>query len=898
MWRWRPCRSVHPRSRGEHHQARDGPSAHDGSSPLARGTRPRMSATRRCRRFIPARAGNTCLAASVASISTVHPRSRGEHALGHHQDQPVTGSSPLARGTLLEGVRTADCVRFIPARAGNTSRASRSRRSWSVHPRSRGEHTGSLWPAPRTGGSSPLARGTLRRGRARAAELRFIPARAGNTPAAPASPRRSAVHPRSRGEHECGPAPGGDEAGSSPLARGTQGTARPWPGRSRFIPARAGNTHRTLSARLHPPVHPRSRGEHSIPFGARRPGGGSSPLARGTRARQGPGVDVLRFIPARAGNTIRVRPLRIKLSGSSPLARGTRHVPGAVRAPARFIPARAGNTGRGRSRGWSGSVHPRSRGEHPEGARRSSRHPGSSPLARGTPPPYPLDVEHTRFIPARAGNTPRPARSRRTTTVHPRSRGEHVSQARVNETITGSSPLARGTHIRAVEISEHHRFIPARAGNTGRGVDRHPCRSVHPRSRGEHAVAPTEQAPQPGSSPLARGTLHQAVRPELERRFIPARAGNTPAGAAWRRGSAVHPRSRGEHGGRAASSRRSSGSSPLARGTPGPGDALALERRFIPARAGNTSRWWRGHAPPPVHPRSRGEHVHLAGSMPWPPGSSPLARGTRAWRAEFPGHIRFIPARAGNTPPSPSPPSPEPVHPRSRGEHVTWTRSPGARSGSSPLARGTPCGMGQRGATSRFIPARAGNTSSASRISGQTSVHPRSRGEHVSSFCRSSIISGSSPLARGTPASRRSTSTGRRFIPARAGNTTGRRRGDRHEPVHPRSRGEHFGAEDFAEYADGSSPLARGTRRPARRRARRDRFIPARAGNTAESAIWGAPRAVHPRSRGEHAWASFATQGMSGSSPLARGTPVLALDAAHPLRFIPARAGNTTTIPA
>ena len=53
----------------------------------------------------------------------------------------------------------------------------------------------------RNTGSSPLARGTRPRGPAAVPALRFIPARAGNTPGRASCRRRSSVHPRSRGEH-------------------------------------------------------------------------------------------------------------------------------------------------------------------------------------------------------------------------------------------------------------------------------------------------------------------------------------------------------------------------------------------------------------------------------------------------------------------------------------------------------------------------------------------------------------------------------------------------------------------------------------------------------------------------------------------------------------------------
>ena len=128
------------------------------------------------------------------------------------------------------------------------------------------------------------------------------------------------------------------------------------------------------------------------------------------------------------------------------------------------------------------------------------------------------------------------------------------------------------------------RFIPARAGNTLRVLSTGQRLAVHPRSRGEHGTRRPPITTSPGSSPLARGTLRRDLSPRPADRFIPARAGNTAGGAQSTQQAAVHPRSRGEHG----SGFGSGGSSPLARGTRHEATRYCVHRRFIPARAGNT----------------------------------------------------------------------------------------------------------------------------------------------------------------------------------------------------------------------------------------------------------------------------------------------------------------------
>ncbi len=70
----------------------------------------------------------------------------------------------------------------------------------------------------------------------------------------------------------------------------------------------------------------------------------------------------------------------------------------------------------------------------------------------------------------------------------------------------------------------------------------------------------------------------------------------------------------------------------------------------------------------------------------------------------------------------------------------------------------------------------------------------------------------------------------------------------------------------------GSSPLARGTRRSCAAAAGIFRFIPAGAGNTARMRETAMGQPVHPRWRGEHVDRGNVVPLLRGSSPLARGT--------------------------
>ena len=198
--------------------------------------------------LIPARAGNTQKTHPVRVGLGAHPRSRGEHCSEGRSVREVSGSSPLARGTL--GIRKwIKAPRgLIPARAGNTVNWRLIMAGKRAHPRSRGEHMAapSLFPQPT--GSSPLARGTPVSPEPVEKPLRLIPARAGNTHccASQPSPPLNAL------------------AGSSPLARGTPRRSPDVQCVAGLIPARAGNTVRPPRLLRTWWAHPRSRGEHRV----------------------------------------------------------------------------------------------------------------------------------------------------------------------------------------------------------------------------------------------------------------------------------------------------------------------------------------------------------------------------------------------------------------------------------------------------------------------------------------------------------------------------------------------------------------------------------------------------------------------------------------------------------
>ncbi len=131
--------------------------------------------------------------------------------------------------------------------------------------------------------------------------------------------------------------------------------------------------------------------------------------------------------------------------------------------------------------------------------------------------------------------------------VYPRWRGEHNHFWLALRLFYGLSPLARGTlRMHSLAILDK-RFIPAGAGNTHLKLTPNVVKSVYPRWRGEHMTFVINPARNSGLSPLARGTLHKDVHRIFANRFIPAGAGNTVLIAYQFALQSVYPRWRGEH---------------------------------------------------------------------------------------------------------------------------------------------------------------------------------------------------------------------------------------------------------------------------------------------------------------------------------------------------------------
>ena len=173
-------------------------------------------------------------------------------------------------------------------------------------------------------------------------------------------------------------------------------------------------------------------------------------------------------------------------------------------------------------------------------------------------------------------------------------------------------------------------------------------------------------------------------------------------------------------------------------------------------------------------------------------GSSPRVRGKPGDLGAVGVPVRIIPARAGQTTPIPCHRTGGSDHPRACGANLSAYRSAFSFRGSSPRVRGKQFQAFQIHVIRRIIPARAGQTRSATTSRHPSTDHPRACGANrlisVAAACRA----GSSPRVRGKLNAVLNLVQGIRIIPARAGQTH-RRQSERHRlPDHPRACGANY----------------------------------------------------------------------------------------------------------
>ncbi len=231
-------------------------------------------------------------------------------------------------------------------------------------------------------------------------------------------------------------------------------------------------------------------------------------------------------------------------------------------------------------------------------------------------------------------------------------------------------------------------------------------------------------------------------------------------------------------------------------------------------------------------------------------GLSPRARGNRYKQTYCRASTRSIPACAGEPASSPGACTSIKVYPRVRG----GTRLIGAVSdsswGLSPRARGNQRTSARIDSQSGSIPACAGEPSIQLRLLAPRQVYPRVRGGTRDRVSPSRSDSGLSPRARGNRNARAFALSGCRSIPACAGEPWLFLRDECAVEVYPRVRGGTRCNASRRESGGGLSPRARGNRWPSARAPGARRSIPACAGEPRARRSTYRHLAVYPRVRG------------------------------------------------
>ena len=172
-----------------------------------------------------------------------------------------------------------------------------------------------------------------------------------------------------------------------------------------------------------------------------------------------------------------------------------------------------------------------------------------------------------------------------------------------------------------------------------------------------------------------RGKLELQIQSLHVGRNIPAYAGKTPPRPAWRRGSAEHPRARGENMVSKGQIDFETGTSPRMRGKRANSTYDQLKPRNIPAHAGKTPFVSSSNPPYAEHPRACGENYRPLAAPRYGGGTSPRMRGKLAFDATRLTFVRNIPAHAGKTRGSSRVRLASEEHPRACGENMVRQHS-------------------------------------------------------------------------------------------------------------------------------------------------------------------------------------------------------------------------------
>ena len=277
-------RGVHPRECGGNIWIFLSVSRTCGPSPRVRGKHSHAIAAAASQGSIPASAGETEAGERDLQLAWVHPRE--------------CGGNPNLRAGAGQGGRS------IPASAGETRASWPWRLPATVHPRECGGNGTPAAAGPLDGGPSPRVRGKQMQSAAGVLDYGSIPASAGETNPSSRIPRELTVHPRECGGNPRLESRSSVVSGPSPRVRGKRNQDMVDAADLRSIPASAGETPTNGSCRSLRSVHPRECGGNCRCTSRSLLPPGPSPRVRGKPHRGAPMRLGRGSIPASAGETL------------------------------------------------------------------------------------------------------------------------------------------------------------------------------------------------------------------------------------------------------------------------------------------------------------------------------------------------------------------------------------------------------------------------------------------------------------------------------------------------------------------------------------------------------------------------------------------------------------------
>ena len=496
----------------------------------------------------------------------------------------------------------------------------------------------------------------------------------------------------------------------------------------------------------------------------------------------------------------------------------------------------------------------------------------------------------------------------------------------------GLSPRVRGSLVLTMLRRSPLRSIPASAGQPVAVGVAGALGKVYPRECGAAASSRCRWYPSRGLSPRVRGSLVHGYPGRVDRRSIPASAGQPIFMASSNTASGVYPRECGAAWAPVWLTGWKSGLSPRVRGSHEATKCAVGVLRSIPASAGQPLPSLFVAMARAVYPRECGaagrSQILSASSM----GLSPRVRGSR-WAAE-PELVRMgsIPASAGQPTPSGTSRFLQRVYPRECGaaENAPGdggsliglsrecgaarraTTAPATPSGLSPRVRGSHRLAVNDKRRPGSIPASAGQPADGNHARNTDAVYPRECGAAYHFLMITLTPRGLSPRVRGSRKEAVACDEPRGSIPASAGQP--------HPPAHPLNQDEVYPRECGAACFDwldgqlpgGLSPRVRGSLTdnirenhnigsipasagslPRRCRAKDTRgSIPASAGQPVAAVDEIAAIAVYPRECGAAVERRHAHNHGHGLSPRVRGSRPRGVAAPCWRRSIPASAGQ------